>query len=59
MDRYEYERRVKFGLWAMFMHAALGSHGGNAVKAGQVADASLVEFEKRFPVEEEADDAKA
>ena len=35
-------------LWLFFMHAALGS-GLDAVEAGLVADAGVVEFLKRFP----------
>lgn len=52
MDKRRYEREAKPMIWAMFMNAALSTHGGNATKAGQVADAGIVEFEKRFPVED-------
>jgi hypothetical protein len=45
----EYERNKPM-LWAMLLNGALPIFGGNAVKAAQVADAALAEFEKRFPV---------
>lgn len=49
MDKDEYERRAKPMLWAMFANGAL-SRGNDAKAAASLADSTLAEYEKRFPL---------